>query len=220
MRTLSRLLANNRAWAERMRVREPDFFTKLSHQQSPEFLWIGCSDSRVPASQIVDLMPGELFVHRNVANLVVQTDLNLLSVLQYAVEVLEVRDVVVCGHYGCGGVKAALEDARLGLIDNWLRGAQQVARKHEALLDQLDAPEARLNRLCELNVIEQVVNVCRTTIVRDAWKRGQQLAIHGWIYSLADGILRESGMCVTAGEELQSVYDAALAAAPVMPDPT
>lgn len=219
MRTLSRLLANNRAWAERTRVREPDFFTKLSHQQSPDFLWIGCSDSRVPASQIVDLMPGELFVHRNVANLVVQTDLNCLSVLQYAVEVLEVRDIVVCGHYGCGGVKAALEDAHMGLIDNWLRGAQEVARKHEALLDRLDAPEARLNRLCELNVIEQVVNVCRTTIVRDAWKRGQPLAIHGWIYSVADGILRESGMSVTAGEELQSVYAAAVTA-PVMTAPT
>jgi carbonic anhydrase len=216
MPRLQELLALNRTWAEETRVREPDFFTRLQHQQSPEYLWIGCSDSRVPANQIVGLLPGDLFVHRNVANLVVQTDLNCLSVLQYAVEVLKVRHVIVCGHYGCGGVRAALDDARLGLIDNWLRNVQTVARQHDALLSGLSGHEERMNRLCELNVIEQVVNVCRTTIVRDAWRRGQPLAIHGWIYSLADGILRESGMSVTSEAELEAVYDDAVAA-PALP---
>lgn len=216
MGNLSNLLASNRQWADETRKREPDFFERLSRQQAPEYLWIGCSDSRVPANQIVGLLPGELFVHRNVANLVVQTDLNCLSVLQYAVEVLQVKDVIVCGHYGCGGVRAALEDSRLGLIDNWLRNVQRVAHRHRELLDGLATHEDRVNRLCELNVIEQVVNVAQTTVVQDAWLRGQKLAVHGWVYSLTDGILRESGMCVNSPGELDEVFRAAVAA-PAMP---
>jgi carbonic anhydrase len=211
MRTLSHLFASNRAWAAEMARREPEFFTRLVRQQAPEYLWIGCSDSRVPANQIVGRLPGELFVHRNVANVVVHTDLNCLSVLQYAVEVLRVRHVIVCGHYGCGGVLAALRDDRLGLIDNWLRHVQDVCGKHVDRLQGLADEKQRHDRLCELNVIEQVVNVCQTTVARDAWKRGESLSVHGWIYNLSDGLLRDLGMCVTRAEEIMGCYEAALA---------
>ena len=191
--------------------RDPEFFERLSRQQAPQYLWIGCSDSRVPANQIVGLLPGEMFVHRNVANVVVHTDLNCLSALQFAVDVLRVRHVIVCGHYGCGGVLAALRDDKLGLIDNWLRHVQDVRGKHWARLNALGSEPQRHARLCELNVIEQVVNVSQTTVVRDAWLRGQALSIHGWIYSLRDGLLRDLGMCVTAGAELSACYAAACA---------
>ena len=203
MRILSHLLANNRAWAAEMTRQEPDFFERLSHQQAPQHLWIGCSDSRVPANQIVGLMPGEMFVHRNVANVVVHTDLNCLSALQFAVEVLRVKDVIVCGHYGCGGVRAALTGAKLGLIDNWLRHVQDVRQKHSATLDAL-SPDAREDRLCELNVLEQAVNVCETTIVQDAWERGQTLTVHAWIYRLDDGIIRDLKFDVESAAELST----------------
>jgi carbonic anhydrase len=189
--------------------REPDFFARLAGQQTPEYLWIGCSDSRVPANQIVGLLPGEMFVHRNVANVVVHTDLNCLSALQFAVEVLKVRHVIVCGHYGCGGVLAALRDERLGLIDNWLRHVQDARSKHQQRLAQLPAEQQRHARLCELNVIEQVVNVCHTTVVREAWARGYELAVHGWIYGLGDGLLRDLGMGVTSEADLRARYEAA-----------
>jgi len=190
MRVLTQLFANNRAWAEEMARREPDFFARLAGQQTPHYLWIGCSDSRVPANEIVGLLPGELFVHRNVANVVVHTDLNCLSVLQFAIDVLHVGHVIVCGHYGCGGVKAALEGARLGLIDNWLRHVQDVARQHAAALEAA-AGDARVDRLCELNVLEQARHVCETTAVQDAWTRGHALQVHAWIYGLHDGRLRD-----------------------------
>jgi carbonic anhydrase len=209
---LGRLFANNRAWAEEMARREPGFFARLAGQQAPEYLWIGCSDSRVPANQIVGLLPGEMFVHRNVANVVVHTDLNCLSALQFAVEVLRVRHVIVTGHYGCGGVLAALRDDRLGLIDNWLRHVQDVRGKHQRQLARLPGEQQQHARLCELNVIEQVVNVCHTTVVREAWARGQALAVHGWIYGLNDGRLRDLGMCVTTESELATCYEAACAA--------
>ncbi len=209
MRVLSQLFANNRAWAADITRQDPDFFLRLSRQQSPQYLWIGCSDSRVPANQIVGLLPGEMFVHRNVANVVVHTDLNCLSTIQFAVEVLRVGHIIVCGHYGCGGVRADLQDDRLGLIDNWLRHVQDVRWKHLAQLGELATEEQRLNRLCELNVIEQVVNVSQTTVVREAWVRGQPLAIHGWIYDLSDGLLRDLDMCITAESELQARSEAA-----------
>jgi carbonic anhydrase len=190
---ISELFERNRAWAAAMVADDPDFFASLAERQAPEYLWIGCSDSRVPANQIVGLPPGDVFVHRNVANVVVHTDLNCLSVLQYAVEVLAVRHVIVCGHYGCGGVKAALERTRQGLIDNWLRHVADVEEKHAAEVASL--PESRrLDRLCELNVIEQVTNVCQTTIVEDAWERGQELTVHGLVYDLRDGLLRDLGV--------------------------
>jgi carbonic anhydrase len=211
MRILSQLFANNRAWAEDIARREPDFFARLAQQQSPQYLWIGCSDSRVPANQIVGLLPGEMFVHRNVANVVVHSDLNCLSALQFAVEVVRVRHVIVCGHYGCGGVLAALRDDRLGLIDNWLRHVQDVRSKHAAQLARLPGDKQRHDRLCELNVIEQVVNVCQTTVVQDAWERGQELAVHGWIYALQDGLLRDLMMCVTSAPELSGCYETACA---------
>jgi carbonic anhydrase len=212
MHILSQLFDNNRAWAEGVRRRDPEFFAKLARQQSPDYLWIGCADSRVPANEIVHLLPGELFVHRNVANVVVHTDLNCLSVLQYAVDVLKVDHVIVCGHYGCGGVQAAMRDARLGLIDNWLRHVQDVMKKHGAQLAAIAEEPRRLDRLCELNVIEQVVHVCQTTIVQDAWARGAKLAVHGWIYALSDGLLRDLAMCVTRAEELGPAYERALKA--------
>ncbi len=210
MRTLRTLFENNRAWAEALRARDPEFFAALARQQSPKFLWIGCSDSRVPANEIVGLLPGELFVHRNVANLVIHTDLNCLSVLQYAVDVLQVEHIIVCGHYGCGGVRAALENRSHGLIDNWLRHVQDVIRKHETLLAAIPEEQKRIERLCELNVIEQVVNVCQTTIVEGAWARGQGLAVHGWIYSLTDGLLRDLDVCITSPEEVAPRYRAAV----------
>jgi carbonic anhydrase len=210
MRLLSDLFANNRAWAAEMTRDDPDFFRRLARQQTPQYLWIGCSDSRMPANQVVGLLPGEMFVHRNVANLVVHTDLNGLSAIQFAVDILRVSDIVVCGHYGCGGVLAALRDDKLGLADNWLRNVQDVRSKHRSQLDALD-PEAQHSRLCELNVIEQVVNVSQTTIVREAWRRGQALAVHGWIYNLRDGLLRDLGLCVTAEAELAACAETARA---------
>lgn len=197
MRVLKQLFENNQAWAADMVRQDEDFFTRLSRMQSPQYLWIGCSDSRVPANQIVGLLPGEMFVHRNVANVVVHTDLNCLASIQFAVDVLRVGHIIVCGHYGCGGVLAALRDEKLGLIDNWLRHVQDVRSKHQAELDAIEGEAQRHQRLCELNVIEQVVNVSRTTIVRDAWARGQALTVHGWIYDLRDGLLRDLDRTVT-----------------------
>ncbi len=196
------LFARNRKWATLMRQHDPEFFERLAGQQNPRYLWIGCSDSRVPANQIVDLPPGSVFVHRNVANLVVHNDLNCLSVLQYAVDVLEVEHVIVCGHYGCGGVQAALRGDRLGLIDNWLRHLRDLARRHAPQLDRLPDESTRWDRLCELNVIEQVHQVCRTTILEDAWSRGRELAVHGWIYGLEDGHLQDLGIRVTRPSDL------------------
>jgi carbonic anhydrase len=209
MRILDQLFKNNRAWAAEMTRQDPEFFRRLSVQQAPQYLWIGCSDSRVPANQIVGLLPGEMFVHRNVANVVVHTDLNCLSAIQFAVEVLRVGHIIVCGHYGCGGVLAAMRDDKLGLIDNWLRHVQDVGSKHRPQLDALATEAQRHARLCELNVIEQVVNVSQTTVVRDAWGRGQALAVHGWIYDLSDGLLRDLGMCITAERELAACSEAA-----------
>ena len=194
MRSLEDLFESNREWAEKVGKEDPGFFRRLSKQQRPEYLWIGCADSRVPANEIVNLPPGEVFVHRNIANVVVHTDLNCLSVIQYAVEVLKIRHIVVCGHYGCGGVQAALDGRDHGLIDNWLRHIRDVYRLHAGELDAIADPVARRERLCELNVVEQVANVCDTTMVRNAWKRGQELAVHGWIYRLEDGLLHDLGI--------------------------
>ena len=201
MRSLPHIFENNRRWAERITAHRPEFFQQLAAQQNPDYLWIGCSDSRVPANEIVGLLPGELFVHRNVANVVSHTDLNCLSVLQYAVDVLTVDHVIVCGHYGCGGVRAALENQKFGLIDNWLRHVQDVRAKYGEVLDAVADADARARLLCELNVIEQAKHVCETTIVQDAWARGQQLTIHGWIYDLHDGLLRDLDFCVTATDD-------------------
>ncbi|MEO8910118.1 MAG: carbonate dehydratase [Gemmatimonadaceae bacterium] len=214
MRLLSQLFANNKAWASEMTREDPEFFTRLSNQQAPMHLWIGCSDSRVPANEIVGLAPGEMFVHRNVANVVVHADLNCLSAIQYAVDVLRVTNVIVCGHYGCGGVLAALRDDRLGLVDNWLRHVQDVRWKHQAQLNALRTEPQKHKRLCELNVIEQVVNVSQTTVVRDAWARGQSLAVHGWIYDLHDGLLRDLRICVTSPSDLSACDEAALRTEP------
>ena len=191
MTKLPHLFQNNREWAQRIRQRDPGFFSSLAAQQAPKYLWIGCSDSRVPANQIVGLLPGELFVHRNVANVVVHTDLNCLSVLQYAIDVLKVEDVIVCGHYGCGGVRAAYFRSPLGVCDNWLRHVQDVRDSHARTINRARGDEARIDRLCELNVVDQVEHVCQTTIVHDAWRRKQPLAVHGWIYDVHDGLLRD-----------------------------
>ena len=209
---LEHLFANNRAWADAMRADDPEFFLRLRQQQAPTYLWIGCSDSRVPANQIVGLPPGELFVHRNVANVVVHTDLNCLSVIQFAVDVLKISHVIVCGHYGCGGVRAALRDERLGLVDNWIRHVQDVSRKHDVGLALLEDEIQRADRLCELNVIEQVANVCQTTVVAEAWSRGQELAVHGWIYGLHDGLLRDLHCTVQRPDETGPAVLAAFAA--------
>jgi carbonic anhydrase len=207
---LRHLLRNNAEWAARVSRESPEFFRNLSRQQAPKYLWIGCSDSRVPANQVVDLAPGEVFVHRNIANVVVHTDLNCLSVIQFAVDVLQVEHIIVVGHYGCGGVHAALTGARVGLADNWIRHVGDVAVKHGGVLaDAGDAP-LQHDRLCELNVLEQVVNVCQTTIVRDAWGRGQPLLVHGWVYTLRDGLVHDLGLNVSAGEQLEPQYAAAL----------
>ena len=202
MRDLGELFERNRAWAAAMIEADPAFFSDLADRQSPEYLWIGCSDSRVPANQIVGLQPGDVFVHRNVANVVVHTDLNCLSVLQYAVDVLAVEHVIVCGHYGCGGVAAALHGARYGLIDNWLRHVMDVGEKHNDELASL-TEEERLDRLCELNVAEQVANVCQTTIVEDAWARGQELTVHGLVYGLEDGLLRDLGVTISSAGDME-----------------
>jgi carbonic anhydrase len=212
MKTLPHLFENNKTWAEGISREDPDFFSKLAKQQWPEYLWIGCSDSRVPANQIVGLLPGELFVHRNIANLVVHTDLNCLSVMQFAVDILKVRHVIVCGHYGCSGVQAALRRERIGLSDNWLRHVDDVREKHARVVAAAGSEAQAGDRLCELNVIEQVANVCQTTIARDAWERGQSLAVHGWIYGIKDGRLRDLNVTVTGAQEVRSAYDGALAA--------
>jgi carbonic anhydrase len=208
--TLPALFENNRQWARGMTERDPAFFQSLAAQQSPKYLWIGCSDSRVPANQIVGLLPGELFVHRNVANVIVHTDLNCLSVLQYAIDVLKIEHVIVCGHYGCGGVRAAYSRASLGLIDNWLRHVQDIRDRHERLIREVAADEGRIDRLCELNVIEQVRHVCQTTIVHDAWKRRQPVAVHGWIYDVADGLLRDLHCTTSSLEDVPTAYVHAL----------
>jgi len=206
MRPLQECFDANRAWAERMRQSDPRFFARLVEAQKPGLLWIGCSDSRLPPDQVVGRLPGEIFVHRNVGNVVVHTDLNCLSVLQYGVEVLRVRHVVVCGHYGCGGVKAALSPQPLGLIDNWLRHIRDVFAANQGEMEALSDPLAREKRLCELNVAAQVANVCHTTIVQDAWRRGQALAVHGWIYELADGLLRDLGVVVESAAQIPETY--------------
>lgn len=206
MRVLKQLFENNRNWAAKVKASDPDFFSRLSRQQNPEYLWIGCSDSRVPANQIVDMLPGEIFVHRNIANVVVHTDLNCLSVIQYAVEVLEVKHIIVCGHYGCGGVRSAMENRDHGLIDNWLRNIKDVYRLHQERVDMLEDEKERINLLCELNVIEQVANICHTSIVQNAWRKGQELAVHGWIYSIEDGILKDLDVCTTSLDEVSHTH--------------
>jgi carbonic anhydrase len=211
MSELSHLFAKNRAWAESITAAHPDFFPELARQQSPEYLWIGCSDSRVPANQITGLAPGEVFVHRNIANVVAHTDFNCLSVMEFAVNVLKVKHIMVVGHYGCSGVRAALEDLRIGIATNWLRNIQDVAHKHAATLDYITDPDKRAARLCELNTIEQVVNVCQTTIVREAWERGQNLSVHGWVYGIGDGLLRDLNVSVSHQEDLPTRYRAAVA---------
>ena len=210
MKDLKRLLEQNRTWAESITANDPEFFPNLAKQQTPKFMWIGCSDSRVPSTQLVGMVPGEMFVHRNVANVVDHTDFNCLSVMQYAVDVLEVDHIIVCGHHSCGGVKAAMDNLQLGLIDNWLRHVQDVLHEHEELLSKIKDDNERLDRLCELNVIEQVLNVGRTTIVQSAWQRGQELAIHGWIYGLEDGLLRDLGISIDNNEGLAATYQEAI----------
>lgn len=212
MHKLTHLFEQNVSWAESIKRSDPEFFAKLSRQQRPEYLWIGCSDSRVPANEIIGLLPGEVFVHRNIANVVVHTDLNCLSVIQYAVDVLKVKHVMVVGHYGCGGVTAAYRCERVGLSDNWLRHVQDVRNKHDACLHLLPDDTARSARLCELNVVEQAINVCQTTIVQDAWARGQDLTIHGWIYGLRDGLLRDLNVTVRGTDDVLAVQRAAIAA--------
>ena len=206
MRVLKHLFEQNKNWAEKVKESDPDFFVKLSRQQNPEFLWIGCSDSRVPANQVVDMLPGQVFVHRNIANIVVHTDLNCLSVIQYAVDVLKVKHIIVCGHYDCGGIRAAMDNQEHGLIDNWLRNIKDTYHKHQSQIDKLDNQRDRVNLLCELNVIEQVANICHTTIVQKAWKEGRQLAVHGWIYSIEDGILKDLDVCITNLEEISRIH--------------
>lgn len=201
MKTLKHLFDRNLEWANEIKEKNPDFFTQLSKQQAPDYLWIGCSDSRVPANQIVNLPPGAIFVHRNIANVVVHTDLNCLSVIQFAVEVLKVKHIVVCGHYGCGGIKAAMENIEHGLIDNWLRHIKDVSRFNAEKLYGLEDDE-KLDLLCELNVMEQVINVCNTTIVQSAWKNGLELSVHGWVYSIENGILKDLDTCISSREQL------------------
>lgn len=214
-RDLDELFANNRRWAADIHRRDPDFFLKLTRQQRPRYLWIGCADSRVPANEIVDLMPGELFVHRNIANVLVHTDLNALSVVQFAVEVLGVEHVILCGHYGCSGVGAALRRQRIGLADNWLRHVQDVCVKHERVLEGIADDTLKVNRLCELNVIEQVSNLVQTTVIQDAWARKQDVTVHGWIYDIRDGLLRDLHVSATGSEEFEEAYRASLTTLPI-----
>ncbi len=211
MNELRDLFRNNRAWAERIRKSDAGFFEKLAQQQSPQYLWIGCSDSRVPANDIVGLLPGELFVHRNIGNVVVHTDLNCLSVIQFAVDVLQIRHIIVCGHYGCSGVRASVMKERHGLADNWLRHIQDVQQQHAARLDAIADQSKQVDRLCELNVIEQASNVCRTSILEDAWARGQELTVHGWIYGINDGLLRDLNVTVASASEAALAYARAVA---------
>jgi len=211
---IEELFKNNREWAKDLSAKDPKFFEDLAVQQRPEYLWIGCSDSRVPAEELVGLAPGNIFVHRNVANVIVHTDFNSLSVIQFAVDVLKIKHIIVCGHYGCGGVRATLKGDRVGLADNWLRHVDDVLQKHRSLLDRWDDETNRLNHLCELNVIEQVSNVCKTTVIRDAWERGQSLNVHGWIYGMSDGLLRDLNASASSTEEAQSSYLRAIASLP------
>ena len=206
MRVLKNLFEKNKNWAAKVKEAKPDFFANLSRQQKPEYLWIGCSDSRVPANEIVDMMPGEIFVHRNIANLVINTDLNCLSVLQYAVEVLKIKHIIICGHYGCGGVKDAMSSQDHGLIDNWLRNIKDIYRLHRERIDLLEDENEKVNLMCELNVIEQVENVCNTTIVQRAWKSGQELSVHGWIYGIEDGILKDLNVCMTGPDDVAHTH--------------
>lgn len=206
MSTLQHLFENNRLWAESIKQRDPEFFQKLAAQQNPQYLWIGCSDSRVPANEIIGLLPGEVFVHRNVANLVVHSDLNCLSVIQYAVEGLKVKHIIVCGHYACGGVRAALQHQSAGLIDNWLRHLKDIYQKHAAVLEPIPDEAQRVDRLCEFNVMEQVLHVCQTTVVQSAWQRGQELAVHGWIYGLKDGLLQDLHTSIHSADEITPIY--------------
>lgn len=210
MRILPELIANNRKWADEISERDPDFFTNLAKNQTPEILWIGCADSRVPANQITGLLPGEVFVHRNIANVVIHTDFNCLSVIEYAVAVLKVKHIIVCGHYGCGGVKAASQNHHLGLIDNWLRHIRDVRQKHDAVLRVLGGDDDRLDRLCELNVVEQAHNVCHTTVVQEAWENGQELAVHGWIYRIQDGLIRDMNVTIAGPDEISDAYKVAI----------
>lgn len=202
MRVLKELFENNKRWADGIKEKDPDFFTKLSKQQNPEYLWIGCSDSRVPANEIIGLIPGEVFVHRNIANLVVHTDLNCLSVIQFAIQTLKIKHIIVCGHYGCGGIKAAIEDEAHGLIDNWLQHIRDIYRFHKSELDGLKSDLAKCNLLCELNVREQVLNVCKTTIVKHVWNSGGELSVHGWIYDIKNGLLEDLGICITCEKDI------------------
>jgi carbonic anhydrase len=206
MKILKHLFNNNQEWSERIKAEDPTFFEKLALQQAPEYLWIGCSDSRVPANQLTGLLPGDVFVHRNVANLVMHTDFNCLSVVQYAVEVLKVKHIIICGHYGCGGVKAAMGDVELGLIDNWLCSLKDLYHRYRKDLLGVESEQAREDAFCELNVVEQVANLCRTTIVQHAWQRGQELSIHGWVYGIKDGRLHDLDVCVSEKEETPDVY--------------
>jgi len=206
VRTLQHIFEKNKQWASEINRIDPDFFSTLSKQQTPEYLWIGCSDSRVPANMIVGMQPGEIFVHRNIANLVIHTDLNCLSVMQFAVEVLKVKHIIVCGHYGCGGVKAALDNGEYGLIDNWIRNIKDVHRYHQERVAAVENEKDRLDLMCELNVVEQVSNVCHTTIVQNAWKADAELSIHGWIYDIADGILKDLDVCFTNSDEISETH--------------
>ena len=206
MRLLTKIFEQNKEWAENVKKSSPDFFLKLSKQQSPEYLWIGCSDSRVPANEIVGMLPGEIFVHRNIANLVIHTDLNCLSVIQYAVEILKVKHIIVCGHYGCGGIQAAMENKDHGLIDNWLRHIKDTYQHNQKKINLLESETDKVNLLCELSVVEQVANICHTTIVQGAWKSGRELAVHGWIYSIEDGILKDLDVCITNLEEISRIH--------------
>lgn len=206
MRLLNHLLEQNKKWADKIKESDPDFFTKLSEQQQPEYLWIGCSDSRVSANVIVGMLPGEIFVHRNIANLVIHTDLNCLSVIQYAVEVLAVKHIIVCGHYNCGGIRAAMDNKEHGLIDNWLRTIRELYCHHQTKIDALQTEKEKVNLLCEINVAEQVANICRTTIVQRAWKSGQELAVHGWIYGIEDGVLKDLNVSVTNLDEIPPIH--------------
>jgi carbonic anhydrase len=210
MRVLPELISNNQEWAAGLTEEQPDFFAELAKKQTPQYLWIGCSDSRVPANQIVGLKPGEVFVHRNIANVVVHTDFNCLSVVEYAVAVLQVKHIIVCGHYGCGGVQAASQNRNLGLIDNWLRHIRDVRQKHDAVLRIISDDNERLDRLCELNVVEQAHNICHTTVVQEAWEKGQELAVHGWIYKIQDGLIRDMKVTITGPEEISEAYKVAL----------
>jgi carbonic anhydrase len=210
MKVLKQLFENNRKWASRQTQSDPDFFNRLLKQQSPEYLWIGCSDSRVPANEIVGLLPGELFVHRNVANLVVKNDLNCLSVIQFAVEALKVKHIIVCGHYSCGGVKAVLDNAKIGLVDKWLGNLKPVKEEYQQKLFEIKNDVSRFNKLCELNVIEQVLNVCKTDIVKQAWQRDQNLTVHGWIYDIKDGLLQDLDICVSKSDNIEEVRKTAL----------